>query len=94
MVLHREQFADGLQFLPMRLARPGIAHFEALQRIDDNLRNDEPGVIFVIGRHDIPGRGARAGCAQARLVGLHVMIPQLPLFDISKVLSETVPACI
>src|ERR1019366_9698876 len=58
--LFRQQFADGLQFLPARLAGFGITHFELLQRIEHNVRDDEPRVFLVVGGHDKP---RRAVCA-------------------------------
>jgi hypothetical protein len=58
-----ELLAHRLKFVFLRLARLGITHFETLKCIEDNPRNDESGVLFVIGRHDMPGRRACAGGA-------------------------------
>ena len=83
-VLLSELFADGLQFLAPRLVRFRIIHPELFQRIEDDLRNDQPGVLFVIGGDDIPGCGCGARCTQACLIRLPVVIPQFPLSDVSE----------
>src|ERR1019366_8052761 len=52
------------------------------ERIEDNLRYNQPGVLFVVGGNDIPGSVACACGAEALLIRRHVMIPKLPLRDI------------
>src|SRR5579863_7522703 len=63
-------------------ARLGVSHFELPERIEDDLRYDQTGVLFVIGGNDIPGRVVCTGCTEAVLIGLHVMLPEFPLLDI------------
>jgi len=50
---------------------------EAAERIEDDLRDDEPRVVLVVCGHGEPGRMARAGLAQALLEGLHVLLQNL-----------------
>src|SRR5579862_8839171 len=40
----RELLADGLQFLPALRAHFGVGHLESFERIQDDLRYDQPGV--------------------------------------------------
>ena len=60
----------------------GYAISSSLKRIEDNLGNNQPGILLVIGGHDIPGRVRGAGRAQAILIRLHVMLPVFPLLHI------------
>ena len=76
------RFADGLQFLAVRLAGFGITHLQRLQRVEDDLRNDEPGVFLVVGGNDIPRRMSGAGRAEAGFIGLHVIFPEFPFRDV------------
>ena len=62
-----------------------IAELHALQGVDDDLGNDEPGVLLVVCRHHEPWRGCRAGCGEARLIGLHVASPELPLGHVGRI---------
>ena len=41
-----------------------IGHFEAFQRIEDDLRDDQPSVHLVVGGNDMPGRVCGAGRAR------------------------------
>jgi hypothetical protein len=62
----------------------GESHFEAFERIEDDLGCDQPSVLFVICRNDIPGGLTCASRAEAFLIGLHVVLPEFPLFNIRK----------
>src|ERR1035441_6118401 len=68
--------ANRLKFVSPRSGHFGIAHPETSQGVDDDTRNDEPCIIFIVGRHHVPWRGFRTGGAQAVLVDLHVLIPR------------------
>lgn len=52
---------DGFSCLRMtlrrapRAARPGIAHLQALDRVEDDLRDDHPGVAVVVGGNAYQG---------------------------------------
>ena len=70
------------EFASPRASYLGIAHFKVLQRIDDDTRNDQPCVLLVIGWHNVPWRGFRAGSAQTVLVSPHVLFPEFPLGDV------------
>ncbi len=72
-------FADGLQFLEALIIDCRITHPEFLHGIEDDLRNDQPGVLLVVGRNDIPGRISGAGRVQTRLIRFYLIIPALPL---------------
>src|SRR5438552_9027688 len=77
-----EQAADGPQ-LPAPLAiEPRILQAQAAQRVDDDLRNDQPRTRLVVRGHHVPRRGALAGGAQAGLVSLHVVLPAAALVDV------------
>jgi hypothetical protein len=77
------------QPVPDRLQLPrtldscfGIVHPERFERIDNDLGYDQPRVLFVVGRHYIPGRVIRAGRAEALLVGRSILLPELSLLDV------------
>ena len=80
-----------------RFGRFRISHFESFERIKDNLRYDQPSILFVVGRNDIPGRVLRACRTQAFLKGLHIILPEFPLFYIRHaefpILLRLVDAC-
>ena len=82
MVLPSEQFADGFQFPPAFRGGLGICHLKFIERIQDNLGNNQPGIFLIIGGNDIPGRVMGAGRGQASLISLHVMLPVFPLVNI------------
>jgi len=65
-------------------ARFGIGHVEAFKRIEDNLGDDQPGVLFVVGGNDIPGYLARAGRAEAFLIRQPVILPESPLLNVGE----------
>ena len=39
-------------------ARFRIAHLQPFERVEDDLRDDQPGVFLVVGGNDVPGRVA------------------------------------
>jgi hypothetical protein len=84
MILPSEMFADGFQFPQAFRGGFGICHFKFIERVKDNLRNDDPGILLVIGANDVPGRvmGARRG--QAGPISLHIMPPEFSLVNIRK----------
>jgi len=55
-----------------------------VQRIKNNLRNDYSGVFLVVRRNHVPGRIACACRAQAFGIGVHIMLPEFPFFDVRK----------
>ncbi len=55
--------AYGQQFLLAVGIGFGVAHFERLKRIEDNLGNNQAAIFFVIGRDYVPRRGFGAGFA-------------------------------
>ncbi len=61
---------------------PGIAHLEIGKCVEDDLGNDQPRVLFVIGGNDIPGSMMVAGGIQALLISLHILVPVFPLVNI------------
>src|SRR5205085_99483 len=85
-------YADCLNQLPAYRAQLalalwryfGIAHIQPLEGVQNDCRDDQARVFLVIGRHDEPGRMARAGSAEARFVSLHVLRPVLALFDVGE----------
>ena len=78
----RELLADFKQFLAALVARFRIGHFKTFKRIENDTRNDQPSVLFVIGGNDIPVRVPGACCAEAFFIRLHVLHPEVPLRDI------------
>src|SRR5438552_18031691 len=77
-----EQAADGLQFLAPLAIEPRILQAQAAQRVDDDLRNDQPRIRLVVRGHHVPRCVALAGGAQASLVGLHIVLPVAALLDV------------
>src|SRR2546422_10763869 len=75
-------FANSLQFLLPLRRRRWIAQLEGGQRIDKDLGNDQPGIKLVICGDDVPRCMLGTGCAQALLIGVHIIVPKFPLFDI------------
>src|SRR5271170_1723300 len=78
-----------LQLSPERLqlalalrARLGILHVEPLERVEQDLRDDQPGVFLVVGGNDVPRSRVGARRGQAFLVGLGVVFPEFALFQI------------
>ena len=82
MVLPSEPFADGFQFPPTFRGGLGIGHLKFIERIKDNLGNNQPGILLVIGGNDVPGRVMGAGRVQASLISLHVLLPVFPLVNV------------
>src|ERR1035437_5362693 len=80
--LFHQLFANQLQFPLMFRARLWVGQFERLECVENDLRNDQPRILFVVGGNDIPGRIARTGSTQAFFIGLHVLFPEFPLLDI------------
>ena len=90
-------FPDGLQFRAPLWARFGPGHFQILECIENDAGNDEPGILFAVCGNDVPGRVMRAGCVQACLIGLHIILPVFPLVNVGKaefpVLVRFIDAC-
>src|SRR6266404_4019624 len=61
-----------------------VRHFQRVERIENDLRNDQPGVLLVIGGDDIPGRFASACRTEALLKSRHIALPELSLLNIGK----------
>ena len=77
-----EPLADGFQFLPTFRSGFRIGHLKFIERIKDNLGDNQPGILLVIGGDDVPGRVMVAGRVQASLISLHVLLPVFPLVNI------------
>src|ERR1035438_5193555 len=78
----REQLADRFQFPPPFCGGLGICHLKFIERIQDNLGNNQPGILLIVGGNDVPGRVMGACRVQASLLSLHVMLPVFPLVDV------------
>ena len=68
--LLRQQLADGFQFPPAFGGGLGIGHLQFPERIQDDLGNNQPGILLVVGGNNVPGRVMGAGRAQASLICL------------------------
>jgi hypothetical protein len=55
--------------------------FEAVERVEDNLGDDQPGIFLVIGGNNIPRRMPCARRAEAFLISLPVILPEFALLD-------------
>ena len=77
-------FTDQLQFFTVRLIRLRVTHPEFFQRVEDNLGDNQTGVLLIVGGNYKPRRFLCACRTQARLVRLLVMIPKFPLFNVSQ----------
>src|ERR1035437_7282215 len=83
-LLFCEPLADRLQFTPAHCARFWISHFKSFERIEYNLRYNQPSVFLVIGGNDIPGRVPGACRTEVFLIRLHVLLPEFSLLNIRK----------
>ena len=83
-VLPSEPLTDGFQFPPAFRGGFGIGLLKFIESIKDNLGNNQPGVLFVIGGNDVPGRVPGAGRVQASLISLHVLLPVLPFVNVCR----------
>ena len=79
-----EQLTKRFQFSPAFCRGRRVGRLKLPKPVQDNLRNDQPGVLLVVGRHDVPRRVAGAGCAQALLIRLHVLLPVFPFLNIGE----------
>src|ERR1700722_233681 len=75
-------FADRLQFFRMLFCCFWKFHFQIFQRVEDDLRDDEARVDFIVRRNDKPRRVFCARRAEAFFVGGHVLLPKIPLLDV------------
>src|ERR1019366_2336671 len=66
----------------MLLSCCGIGRFQSLQRIKNNLRDDQAGVVLIVCGDNIPGSVMRTGCAEALFISLHVVLPKLSFVNI------------
>src|ERR1039458_3118834 len=82
--LLREPLADQRQFAPAFRGGPGVRHLETIERIEDDLGNDQPRIVLVVRGHDVPRRVTRACRAQESRVRPRVVLPLLPLEDVGK----------
>src|ERR1039458_5861534 len=80
----RQPLADQLQFLSALCVRFGVSHFESLECVENNLRDDQPSIFLVVGGNDIPRRLPGACRTEAFLISLHILLPEFPLLDIRK----------
>ena len=80
--LPSELFADGFQFPPAFRGGLGICHLKFIKRIQDNLGNNQPGIVLIIGGNGIPGCMMGAGRIEASLISLHVILPVFPLVNV------------
>src|SRR5450759_4878779 len=70
--------------MPAFFSRLRIRHLESAKCIEDDLRDNEPGVVLVVGRDDVPERVERTRRVQAFLKSLHVLLPVGPLVNVRK----------
>src|ERR1700683_3225458 len=80
--LLRQQLADGFQLCPALRGGFGICHLEAGELIKNNLRNDQAGILFVVGGNHVPGSLTCACRLQTSLIGFFVMRPVFPFVNV------------
>src|SRR5262245_46788881 len=61
-----------------------VLQVEARHGVDDRRCHHHASEPFVIGRHDIPGRGVGGRRANGVLIGSHVLVPVLTLLDVAR----------
>lgn len=66
----------------MILVRFRVSHLQAVESIENHLRDDEPGILFVVRRNDVPGSDIGAGSCDANLIGALIIMPPLTFVDI------------
>jgi hypothetical protein len=62
----------------------GIRHFQSVEGVENDLRNDQPGVLLVVGGNDIPGRFASGCNTEAFLKSRHIAFPELSLLNVGE----------
>jgi len=77
-----ELVADCFQFPAAFRGGLGIGHRKTIERIHDDLGNNQPSIFLVIGGNDIPGRIGGAGRGQASLISPHVVLPVFPFVNV------------
>ena len=53
-----------------------------MERIKDNPRNNQSGILLIVGGNDVPGRVMGTCRAQTGPISLHVMLPVFPLVNV------------
>jgi len=81
-MLARKQFADRFQFPPTFRGCFGIRQLKLAECIDDNVGNDQAGILLIIGGNDIPGCVLGARRAQASFKGLPIIRPVFSFVNI------------
>jgi len=61
----------------MLLGSCWIGRLQSFKRIEDDLRDDQAGVVLIVCGNYIPGSVMRAGCAEAFFISLDVVFPEL-----------------
>jgi hypothetical protein len=59
-----------------------IRHPQITERIDDNVGNNQPGILLIICGNDVPGRVMGACRVQALLKSLSVILPEFPFVNV------------
>src|SRR5580704_6427119 len=80
----RQQFANRSQFPPPFGRRLGIFQLEAAEGVQHNLRNNQAGILLVVGGNNVPRRVVCVSRAQASLVGFPVFIPEFPFMNVGQ----------
>jgi len=80
----RQQFADRLQFPATFTGGPGICQLQLIERIQDNLGNNQPGILLIVGGNGVPRHVMGACSVQAILKSLDVILPVFPLVNVRK----------
>ena len=53
-----------------------------MERIQDNLGNNQPGILLIIGGNDVPRCVMGARRAQTSFIGVRVLLPVFPLVNV------------
>jgi hypothetical protein len=77
-----QPFADRFQFPSAMCGCLRICHLKVIERIKNNLRDDQPGILLVIGGNDVPMRMVGTCRVEALLISLHVLLPVFPLVNV------------
>ena len=77
-------FPDFQQFRALFRINSWRLQLQIFEGVEHDARNDQARILLIVGWHDVPMGVIGAGAGQAVLVGLLVVLPVLPLFNVSR----------
>ncbi len=81
-VLVHQVFSHYLHLFFALGCRFGILHFKVIEGIQNDLGNNQTGILLIICWNDIPGCIVGARGTQALLVSFHVVLPEFSFMNV------------